>query len=135
MRLQIEVRRGRGSLHAIADSDSRKTGVPISDWVQNQIASAAAVPTKRIAKAFCGNELIPRPFRFLKMYYWDRFLQLNCGSSACAGGRSAADEMYDLQPVAVFQWRLRPLLARHNFKVEFDGHAIRLHPQVFDERV
>jgi len=43
--------------------------------------------------------------------------------------------MYDLQPVAVFQWRLRPLLARHNFKVEFDGHAIRLHAQLLDERV
>src|SRR6266581_5004886 len=49
---------------------------PISDWVQNQIASAAAVTTKRIAKAFCGNELIPRLFRFLKTYEWDRLLPI-----------------------------------------------------------
>jgi hypothetical protein len=43
--------------------------------------------------------------------------------------------MHNLQPVAVFQWRLSPQLAWHNLAIEFNGHAIRLHAQVFDERV
>ena len=42
--------------------------------------------------------------------------------------------MNNLQPVAIVQWRLRPLVTGHDFAVQFDGYAVRLHAESLDER-
>jgi hypothetical protein len=39
-----------------------------------------------------------------------------------------------LQPVSVVQWSLRPLISGDDFAVQFDGYAVCLHAQTFDER-
>jgi hypothetical protein len=46
---------------------------------------------------------------------------------------AAADEVDDFQAVAVFQQRLRPTVTRHDGVVEFDGHAVGLHVERFDQ--
>jgi hypothetical protein len=40
----------------------------------------------------------------------------------------------DFQTVSVVQWSLRPLVAGHDFAVQFDGYAVRLHAEVRYER-
>jgi len=47
--------------------------------------------------------------------------------------RSAADEVNDFEAVSIVQWSLRPLLARDDFAVQFDGYAVRLHAEARDE--
>jgi len=41
--------------------------------------------------------------------------------------------MNDLQTVAFVQLGRVPLRARHDFAVQFDGHAVSLHPKLLDE--
>jgi hypothetical protein len=48
--------------------------------------------------------------------------------------RSAADEVDDFEAVSVVQWSLRPLVAGDDFAVQFDGYAVGLHAERFDER-
>ena len=48
--------------------------------------------------------------------------------------RSAADEVDDFEAVSVVQWSLRPLVARHDFAVQFDGYTVGLHAEMLDER-
>lgn len=47
---------------------------------------------------------------------------------------SAADKMHDLQLVPILQSSLRPLVARHDLPVQLDGHAVRLHAKLLDQR-
>jgi hypothetical protein len=47
--------------------------------------------------------------------------------------RSAAYEMHDLQSVTIMQLSIGPLRTRHDFAIQFDGHAITLHPESPDE--
>jgi hypothetical protein len=42
--------------------------------------------------------------------------------------------MDDFEAVSVVQWSLRPLVAGDDFAVQFDGHAVGLHAEGFDER-
>ncbi len=42
-------------------------------------------------------------------------------------------KVHNLQPVAIFQRRFRPLRARHNFAIEFDGDAVALHAKLLDQ--
>ena len=49
-------------------------------------------------------------------------------------GAAAADEMDDLEAVAFAEERGGPAVAGDNVAVEFDGHAVRLHPELFDQR-
>ena len=46
---------------------------------------------------------------------------------------SASDEVNDLKAIAVMQLGFGPLRARHDFAIQFDGHAISLHPKFLDE--
>ena len=53
---------------------------------------------------------------------------------AAHSSRSSADKMHDLEPVAVVQLRVWPLIARHDRAVELDGDPVRLHSEVIDQR-
>jgi hypothetical protein len=44
--------------------------------------------------------------------------------------KTATDKVYDFQPVPFPKLRLRPLLARDDVAIEFDGDAILLHAQL-----
>jgi hypothetical protein len=46
---------------------------------------------------------------------------------------SAACEMDDLEAVAFGEKRGGPAVAGDNVAVEFDGNAVRLHPELFDQ--
>ena len=46
---------------------------------------------------------------------------------------SAADKVHDLKPIAVFERCVAPLRARHDLAIEFDGNAVALHAQLFDQ--
>ncbi len=46
---------------------------------------------------------------------------------------AAADEVDYFQAVAIFQDGLRPAVARGDFAVEFDGDAVGLHVERFDQ--
>jgi hypothetical protein len=46
---------------------------------------------------------------------------------------SATDEVDDFQAVSVVQWSLRPLVAGDDLAVQFDGYAVWLHAESFDE--
>ena len=48
--------------------------------------------------------------------------------------RSAAYEVDYFQAVSVVQRSLRPLVAGDDFPVQFDGYAVGLHAEGFDER-
>jgi hypothetical protein len=49
-------------------------------------------------------------------------------------GPAAADEMDDLEAVAFGEERGGPAVAGDNVAVEFDGNAVRLHAELFDQR-
>ena len=42
--------------------------------------------------------------------------------------------MHDFQLISIFQFRLGPAVAGHDFTVEFDGDSVRLHAEFVDER-
>src|ERR1022692_2548474 len=46
---------------------------------------------------------------------------------------AAAHEVDDLQMVAVAQLGVFPLRPRHDLAIQFDRHAIALHPKLLDE--
>ena len=48
-------------------------------------------------------------------------------------GAAAADEMDDLEAVAFAEKGGGPALAGDNVAVEFDGNAVRLHAELFDQ--
>ena len=48
-------------------------------------------------------------------------------------GAAAADEMDDLEAVAFGEQRGGPAVAGDNVAVEFDGNAVRLHAELFDQ--
>jgi hypothetical protein len=48
-------------------------------------------------------------------------------------GAAAADEMDDLEAVAFGEKRGGPAVAGDNVAVEFDGNAVRLHAELFDQ--
>ncbi len=48
-------------------------------------------------------------------------------------GAAAADEMDDLEAVAFAEERGGPAVAGDNVAVEFDGNAVRLHAELFDQ--
>jgi len=48
-------------------------------------------------------------------------------------GASAADEMDDLEAVILGEKRGGPAVAGDNVAVEFDGNAVRLHAELFDQ--
>jgi len=48
-------------------------------------------------------------------------------------GSASADEMDDLEAVAFAEKRGGPAVAGDNVAVEFDGNAVRLHPELFDQ--
>jgi len=47
--------------------------------------------------------------------------------------RSPADEVDDFQAISVVQWSLRPLVAGDDLAIQFDGYAVGLHAERFDE--
>ena len=49
------------------------------------------------------------------------------------GIHPAAHEVNDLQTIAIAELGFSPLRARHDFAIEFDRHAISLHPKLLDE--
>jgi hypothetical protein len=50
------------------------------------------------------------------------------------GGSAAADEVDDLQAVFIVKFGGTPALAREDVEIQFDGDAVVLHAEVFDER-
>jgi hypothetical protein len=50
-------------------------------------------------------------------------------------GLAAANKMDDFQTVALSKTGDRPLLARYQFAVQFDGHAILFQAQLLEQRV
>jgi hypothetical protein len=48
-------------------------------------------------------------------------------------GAAAADEVDDLETVAFGEKRGGPAVAGDNVAVEFDGNAVRLHAELFDQ--
>ena len=46
---------------------------------------------------------------------------------------AASHEVNDLETVAVLQLGAIPMRARHDFAIQFDGHAISLHSELLDE--
>ena len=51
----------------------------------------------------------------------------------CKKGTAAADEVDDFQSVAIFKHSAGPAVAGSDFEIEFDGDAVGLHVQGFDQ--
>lgn len=49
------------------------------------------------------------------------------------GGKAAADEVNDFQPVAVFELGFEPAIAGNDVAIQFHGHAVGLHAEEFYE--
>jgi hypothetical protein len=61
---------------------------------------------------------------FIAIRYW---LSIDGNSAA------ATNKMHDFQPVAFFEVRITPAIARNDFSVQFDRNAVGLHAEDFNK--